>query len=93
MLDSVLSTVATPVLALIVIIGFVAAVMVISRNYIKVSPNTVAVLSGLNLSGRRPGKWTQQALSASVVLGLAVVIVVGLMLAQALHDEIAVGGR
>ena len=46
MLDSVLSTVATPVLALIVIIGFVAAVMVISRNYIKVSPNTVAVLSG-----------------------------------------------
>src|SRR5688500_8900258 len=46
MFDSVLATVATPVLALIIVIGFVAAVMVISRNYIKVSPNTVAVLSG-----------------------------------------------
>jgi len=58
MFDSVLSTVATPVLALIVVIGFVAAVMVISRNYIKVSPNTVAVLSGRSrklADGRKVG--------------------------------------
>src|ERR687895_168400 len=33
-------------LVLIVVIAFIAATMVISRNYIKVSPNTVAVLSG-----------------------------------------------
>ena len=58
MLDSVLSTVATPILALIIVIGFVAAVMVISRNYIKVSPNTVAVLSGRSrklADGRKVG--------------------------------------
>jgi flotillin len=35
-----------PVLVLLAIIAFVAAMVIISRNYIKVSPNTVAVLSG-----------------------------------------------
>src|SRR5918992_1077530 len=35
-----------PVLILVAVIAFVAAAVVISRNYIKVSPNTVAVLSG-----------------------------------------------
>ncbi len=35
-----------PVLALVALIGFFAAFILISRNYIKVSPNAVAVLSG-----------------------------------------------
>jgi flotillin len=35
-----------PVLVLIVLIGFFAAFWIFSRNYIKVSPNAVAVLSG-----------------------------------------------
>jgi flotillin len=46
MLDSVLSGAATPILVLVAVIALVAAVVVLSRNYIKVSPNTVAVLSG-----------------------------------------------
>src|SRR5688572_6003473 len=46
MLDSITSIVAVPVLVLLVVVGFVVAMMVVSRNYIKVSPNTVAVLSG-----------------------------------------------
>jgi flotillin len=46
MLDSVLSGAATPVLVLVTVIALIAAVVVLSRNYIKVSPNTVAVLSG-----------------------------------------------
>ncbi len=36
----------TPILVLVVIVAAVAAMIVLSRNYIKVSPNTVAVLSG-----------------------------------------------
>jgi flotillin len=40
------SAVTTPVLVLVAVIAFVAAAVVLSRNYIKVSPNTVAVLSG-----------------------------------------------
>src|SRR5918992_3805437 len=35
-----------PVLVLVIIVAFLAAAFVLSRNYIKVSPNTVAVLSG-----------------------------------------------
>jgi flotillin len=35
-----------PLLVLVAVIGFFAAMVVISRNYIKVSPNAVAVLSG-----------------------------------------------
>ena len=35
-----------PVLVLLIVLGFFAAAYVFSRNYIKVSPNAVAVLSG-----------------------------------------------
>ncbi len=35
-----------PVVVLIVVIGFLIALMLISRNYIKVSPNQAAVISG-----------------------------------------------
>ena len=41
-----LESAVTPVLVLVAVIAFVAAALVLSRNYIKVSPNTVAVLSG-----------------------------------------------
>ena len=46
MFDSALGLIATPVLVLVAVIGFIAAAVILSRNYIKVSPNTVAVLSG-----------------------------------------------
>jgi flotillin len=46
MFDSTLGLVATPVLVLVAVIAFIAAAVILSRNYIKVSPNTVAVLSG-----------------------------------------------
>ena len=36
----------TPILVLVALVAFFAAAVVLSRNYIKVSPNTVAVLSG-----------------------------------------------
>lgn len=36
----------TPVIVLLIAVAFVAGAVVLSRNYIKVSPNTVAVLSG-----------------------------------------------
>ena len=35
-----------PVLVVVVVLGFFAAMWLISRNYLKVSPNAVAVLSG-----------------------------------------------
>lgn len=35
-----------PVVILVVVIGFLIALMLLSRNYIKVSPNTAAVISG-----------------------------------------------
>jgi flotillin len=44
MLD--LQTLLIPVVILVVIIGFLIALMLISRNYIKVSPNQAAVISG-----------------------------------------------
>jgi len=36
----------SPILVLVALVAFFAAAVVLSRNYIKVSPNTVAVLSG-----------------------------------------------
>jgi flotillin len=39
-------TLLIPVVILVVIIGFLIALMLISRNYIKVSPNRAAVISG-----------------------------------------------
>ncbi|HKG46540.1 MAG TPA: SPFH domain-containing protein [Pyrinomonadaceae bacterium] len=44
MLD--LQTLLIPVVILIVVIGFMIALMLLSRNYIKVSPNQAAVISG-----------------------------------------------
>ncbi len=44
MLD--LQTLLIPIVILVVIIGFLIALMLISRNYIKVSPNQAAVISG-----------------------------------------------
>jgi flotillin len=41
-----LGPIALPVLVLVVVLGFFAAAWLISRNYLKVSPNVVAVLSG-----------------------------------------------
>jgi flotillin len=35
-----------PVIVLLVVIGFIIAIMLLSRNYIKVSPNQAAVISG-----------------------------------------------
>lgn len=35
-----------PVVVLVIVVAFFAGAMILSRNYIKVSPNTVAVLSG-----------------------------------------------
>ncbi len=35
-----------PIVILIVVIGFLIALMLLSRNYIKVSPNQAAVISG-----------------------------------------------
>lgn len=46
MMDSLLGPVTTPILVLLTVIALVAAAVILSRNYIKVSPNTVAVLSG-----------------------------------------------
>jgi flotillin len=40
------STLLIPVIAIAIVIAFVAVMFLISRNYIKVSPNAVAVLSG-----------------------------------------------
>ena len=36
----------TPVVILVVVIGFLIALMLLSRNYVKVSPNQAAVISG-----------------------------------------------
>ncbi len=41
-----LSTLALPVIVLLVVLGLIIAAWLFSRNYIKVPPNTVAVLSG-----------------------------------------------
>jgi len=41
-----IQTLLIPVVILVVIIGFLIALMLISRNYIKVSPNQAAVISG-----------------------------------------------
>ena len=41
-----LQTLAVPVIVILLVLGFFAAAFVFSRNYIKVSPNAVAVLSG-----------------------------------------------
>lgn len=41
-----LGIVGVPLLVLVAIVAFIAGMVVLSRNYIKVSPNTVAVLSG-----------------------------------------------
>ena len=35
-----------PVVILVVVVGFLIALMLLSRNYVKVSPNTAAVISG-----------------------------------------------
>ena len=35
-----------PVVILVVVIGFLIALMLLSRNYVKVSPNQAAVISG-----------------------------------------------
>jgi flotillin len=45
-MEPMLDLLAIPVVVLIIAVGFIAAAVVLSRNYIKVSPNTVAVLSG-----------------------------------------------
>lgn len=41
-----LSNLLIPVVILVVVIGFLIALMLLSRNYIKVSPNSAAVISG-----------------------------------------------
>src|SRR5512145_721812 len=41
-----LSALALPVIVLLVVLGLIIAAWLFSRNYIKVPPNTVAVLSG-----------------------------------------------
>jgi len=35
-----------PVVILVIVIGFLIALMLLSRNYVKVSPNQAAVISG-----------------------------------------------
>jgi flotillin len=40
------STLIVPIVILIIILGFIIALMMLSRNYIKVSPNSAAVISG-----------------------------------------------
>jgi flotillin len=58
MFDSTIGLIATPVLVLVAVVAFIAAAVILSRNYIKVSPNTVAVLSGRKRSladGRKVG--------------------------------------
>lgn len=35
-----------PIIVLLVVVGFIIAMMLLSRNYIKVSPNQAAVISG-----------------------------------------------
>jgi flotillin len=46
MLPEISSGFWAPVLVVVIVLGFFAAMWLISRNYIKVSPNAVAVLSG-----------------------------------------------
>lgn len=53
MLDS---TMLIPVIGLVIVAGFIIALMLIAKNYIKVSPNQAAVISGRN---RKLGDGTQ----------------------------------
>jgi len=46
MLDMQMQDLLIPVVILVVVIGFLIALMLLSRNYIKVSPNRAAVISG-----------------------------------------------
>ncbi|WPB79315.1 APC family permease [Archangium violaceum] len=43
----------------------------------------VVVLTGLNVAGIQQGKWTQNVLTAAVVVGLGLVVIAGLFLAPA----------
>ena len=40
------STILIPIVGLVIVIGFIIAMMMVAKNYIKVSPNQAAVISG-----------------------------------------------